>query len=103
MCLGGKRRGKSYYEEHFYADSTNPFASEGYYRLHRGEQQVKAAWNYLKKMTATTKDPKQITFVKDAGSQSNGANELGNSFVVLKKTRDTPDRFLFMARLKFKV
>ena len=59
--------------------------------------------NYLKKMTTTTKDLKQITFVKDSGSQSNWVIELGDAFVVLSKTRDTEDRFLLMARLKFKV
>ena len=59
-----------------------PYASQGSARTQRGEQQVKASENYLKKMTATSRNLMQISFIPDDGGQINWINDLDAVFCI---------------------
>ena len=58
----------------------NPYTTKGSARTQWGEQQVKASKNYLGKMTNTSRNLMQISFIPDAGGQINWVNDLEAAF-----------------------
>ena len=47
MVTERESSGKSYFDELFFTDAMDLYTEEGFHRLQRGEQQVKASKNYL--------------------------------------------------------
>ena len=64
----------------------DPYTQQGAARAQWAEQQVKASKTYMKKMTATTRNLMQISFIQDAGGQINWANDLEAVFVCIDKS-----------------
>ena len=63
-----------------------PFAALGSARTQWAEQQqVKESKAYLQKMTSTTKNLMQITFIPDAGGQINWIAGIGDAFTSINK------------------
>ena len=62
-----------------------PYTSQCAARTQWAEQQVKASKNYLKKMTSTTRNLMQISFIQDAGGQINWVADLDAVFVSINK------------------
>ena len=63
-----------------------PYTQHGAARSQWAEQQVKASKNYLKKMTSTTRNLMQISFIADAGGQINWVSDLDAVFVAINKS-----------------
>ena len=64
----------------------DPYSPQGAARSQWAEQQVKASKNYLKKMTSTTRNLMQISFIADAGVQINWVGDLDAALVCINKS-----------------